>query len=58
MNDKEGLLQTLMFLLMIRMAVIDPGQGLLPMSLSRVMRTTIMSPEIGAHLAKAWEMMR
>ena len=57
-NDEEGLLQTLMFLLMIRMAVIDPGQGLLPMSLSRVMRTTIMSPEIGAHLAKAWEMMR
>ena len=52
-NDGEGLLQALTFLLMIGMSVIDPGQELLPVSLSRVMRTIITSAEIGAHLAKA-----
>ena len=52
-NDGEELLQILTFLLMtIGMAITDPGQGLLLVSLSRVMMTTIISAKIGAHLAK------
>ena len=39
------------------MIVTDPDQELLLMSLSRMIRTTTMSTEIGAHLPKAWEMM-
>ena len=56
MNDKDNLLTTLIpFLMMIEMAVIGPGQGVPLVSLSRVMRTTTMSAEIRARLAKAWE---
>ena len=52
-NDEEELLQILTFLLMtIGMAITDPGQGLLLVSLSRVMMTTIISAKIGGHLAK------
>ena len=39
------------------MVVINVDQGLL-MSLSYMMRTTIMSTEIEIHLPKAWEIMR
>ena len=41
---------------MIEMPVIGSGQGLPPVSLSYVMSIATMSVEIGAHLAKAWEM--
>ena len=44
-------------LTMRRMVVIDPDQGLLLVSLSRMMRTTTMSAETGTHLLKAWETM-
>ena len=55
-NDGAKLLQILTFLLMmIRMAVTGPSKGLLPVSFSHVMRITIMSVKIGAHLAKSWE---
>ena len=55
-NDKDNLLTTLIpFLMMIEMAVTGPGQGVPLVSLSRVMRTTTMSAEIRARLAKAWE---
>ena len=57
-NDKDNLLTTLIpFLMMIEMAVTGPGQGVPLVSLSRVMRTTTMSAEIRARLAKAWETM-
>ena len=58
MNNGEGPLQTLTFLLMIGMAITDPGQRFLPVNLSHAMGTTIMSAEIGAHLAKAQGTMR
>ena len=45
-------------LTMRRMVVIDSDQGLLLVSLSRMIRTTTMSAETGAHLPKTWEMMR
>ena len=35
------------------MVVIDVDQGLLPVSLSHMMRTTTMSAETGAHLPRA-----
>ena len=55
-SDGEELLQILTFLLlMIGMVVTEPGQGLIPISLSHVMRIIIMSVKIGAHLAKALE---
>ena len=58
MNDKDSLLTTLIpFLMMIEMAVTGPSQGLPQVSLSRVIRTTIMSTKIRACLAKAWETM-
>ena len=40
------------------MIVIGANQGLLLMSLSRMMRTTIMSAETEIDLLEAWEMMR
>ena len=40
-----------------RMVIIGINQGLLLVSLSRMMKTTTMSAEIGLHLPKAWEMM-
>ena len=53
-NDEDELLPILTSLLtMIEMAVTGPSQGLPPVNLSRVMRTTTMSVEIRAHLAKA-----
>ena len=57
MNDGEGPPQTLTFNLMMGMAVTDLGQGLLPVNLSRVMKTTTMSAEIEDRLTKAWETM-
>ena len=57
-SDREGLHHTLtLFLMMLEMAVIGPGQGLLLVSLFHVMRITIMSARIRAHHAKAWETM-
>ena len=41
-----------------RMVVIDIDQRLLLVSLSRMMRTTTMGAEMGAHLPKVWEMMQ
>ena len=41
-----------------RLVVIDVDQGLLLVSLFRMMRTTIMSTEIEIHLLRAWEMMQ
>ena len=38
--------------------ITDEDQGLLLVSLSRMMRTSIMSAKIEIHLPKAWEMMR
>ena len=52
-SNGEGLLQILtLLLMMIEMTVTGPGQGLPPVSLSRVMRITIISIEIRARLAK------
>ena len=45
-------------LTMRRMVVIDPDQKLLPVSLSRMMRTTTISVETRTHLSKALEMMQ
>ena len=57
MNDEDELLPILNFLLMmIEVAATGPGQGLPLVSLSRVMRTGLMSAETKAHLVKAWEM--
>ena len=57
-NDEDELLPILTSLLMnIEMAVTGPSQGLLPVSLSCVMRTTTMNAEVRAHLSKAWETM-
>ena len=54
MNDKDKLpLSLTSFLMMRRMVVIDPGQGLLLMSLSHMMRTITRSVETRAHLPKA-----
>ena len=56
MNDGEGLLQILTFLLiMMEMAVIGPGRGIPPVSLSLVMRITTISADARACIAKAWE---
>ena len=38
--------------------VIDADQGLLLVSLSRMMKTSIISIETEIHLPKAWEMMQ
>ena len=58
MSNEEGLPQILTLLpMMIGMAVTSPGQGLPSVSLSCMMKVTIMSTKIGARLAKAWEMM-
>ena len=58
--NSEGKLPPIMtsLLMMRRMVVTNPDQGLLLMSLSHMMRTTTMSAEIGAHLPKVWEMMQ
>ena len=54
MNGEVELPPILTFLLMMkRMVVIDLGQGLLLVSLSRMMRTTNISAEAGTHLPKA-----
>ena len=45
-------------LTMKRMVVIDVDQGLLLVSLSRMIRITTMSAEMEIHLPKAWEMMQ
>ena len=59
MSGEGELLPILTSLLKMRsMVVIDPGQGLLLVSLSRMMKTTIISAEAGIHLSEAWEMMR
>ena len=59
MNGEGELLPFSISLLTIkRMVVIGRDQGLLPMSLSLMMRTTTMSTETKAHLPKAWGMMR
>ena len=56
MNDKDKLLPILTSpLTMMEMAITGLSQGLPQVSLSRVMRTTIMSAKIRARLAKAWE---
>ena len=53
-SNEEELLQTLTFLLMMmEMAVIGPSRGLLPVSLSLVMRITTMSANARARLARA-----
>ena len=53
-SNEEELLQTLTFLLlMMEMAVTGPGRGLLPVSLSLVMRITTMSANARARLARA-----
>ena len=58
-NGESELPPILTFLLtMKRMVVIDTDQELLPVSLSRMLRTTTMSAETRIHLPKAWEMMR
>ena len=41
---------------MIEMVVTSPDQGLPLVSLSLIMRIAIVSTEMGAYLAKAWEM--
>ena len=57
LNNEDELFPILTSLLtMIEMVVTGPGQGLPPISLSRVMRTTTISAKIRALLAKAWEM--
>ena len=59
MNDESELLPTLTPLLtMKRMEAIGTNQGLLLVSISHMMKTTTMSAKAGAHLPKAWEMMR
>ena len=58
MNDEGRLLLIQNFLLtMMEIAVIGPDQGLPLVSLSHVIRIAILSSEIRAHLAKAWETM-
>ena len=58
MNGEGELPPILTSLLTVkRMVVIDADQGLLPVSLSRMMRTTIMSAETEINFPKAWEMM-
>ena len=53
-SNEEELLQTLTFLLiMIEMAIIGPSRGLLPVSLSLVMKITTMSANARARLARA-----
>ena len=53
MSDREKLLQILTFpLMMIDMIVTGPGQGLPLVSPSHMMRVTIISAEIRAHLVK------
>ena len=52
-SDKERFLQALTLLLMtMGMTAIGLGQGLLPVSLFRMMRITIISVGIRVHLAK------
>ena len=59
MSGEGELLPILTSLLKMRsMVVIDPGQGLLLVSLSCMMKTTIISVEAGIHLLEAWEMMQ
>ena len=59
MNGESELPLILTSLLtMKRMVVIDADQELLIISLSRMLRTTTMSAEIGIHLPMAWEMMQ
>ena len=59
MNEEGDLLPFFISLLtMKRMVVIGRDQGLLPVSVSRMMRTTTISTETEAHLPKAWGMMR
>ena len=53
MSNRERLLQILTFpLMMIDMIVTGPGQGLPLVSPSHMMRVTIISAEIRAHLVK------
>ena len=53
MNGEGEPPQFLISLLMVkRMVVIDVDQGFLSMSLSRMMKTTIISTETGAHLPR------
>ena len=59
MNGEGELLPFSISLLTIkRMVVIGRDQGLLPVSLSLMIRTTTMSTKTKAHLPKAWGMMR
>jgi len=59
MNGEGGLPSFLISLLaMKRMVVIGRDQGLLLVSLSRMIMTTTMSTETEAYLPKAWGMMR
>ena len=54
MNEEgEPLPFFISLLTMKRMVVIDIDQGLFPVSLSRMMRTTTISAEMGAHLPRA-----
>ena len=59
MND-EGKIPQGLFTLLVKkeMAVIGPDQGLLLMRRSRMMRTTTINVETGAHPPNVWEMMR
>ena len=57
MYDEDELLPGLIpFLMMRRMVVIDIGQGLLLVSLSRMKRNTIVGAGIRAQLVEDWEM--
>ena len=58
MNGESELLPILTSLpMMKRMVAIGADQEPLPLSLSCMMKTTIMSVETKIHLRKAWEMM-
>ena len=59
MNGEDKLPLVLAPLLTVRRTVvIDVGQGLLLVSLSRMKRSTTVSAEIGISPPEAWEMMR
>ena len=59
MNDEGKIPQGLFTLPMKKeMAIIGPAQGLPLMRHSRMMRTTTINVETGAHPPKVWEMMQ
>ena len=56
-NEGELLLSLTFLLIAKRMVAIGTDQGLLLVSLFRMMKTTIMSAETKIHLQEVWEMM-